>query len=358
MAFQRVVGIGISILMASSAAAGQQTGATTDQPPQVPANSVVETTYPAGGVAPARRLQSRSASDNREVATERVEMPGINDRWEPHHETVTEIVKTGTNGTQIQEDLFSFGPQRERRLVQTTRSVREVSADGSSNTVHDTSVADVNGRMGLTSRQLEQISVSPNIRQSETTRLETGTNGRLQESERTQELERLSSQGVTHHDSTRMVRDLNGRWQRAETRSREIRADGSERVEEETIQRRDVSGNLTTTERSVTRRSNGQEDELIETYAPIAEGLIGSGTRLGLSQRVRRMTTRTADGGRQTVEEIEMRSMVASNEPMRLVRRSVVTVRRTGSDRWTTERQVFDLDVNGRLVPVTTETEE
>jgi len=36
----------------------------------------------------------------------------------------------------------------------------------------------------------------------------------------------------------------------------------------------------------------------------------------------------------------------------------VIAVRRAGPDRWATERQVFERDVNGRMVPLQTETEE
>jgi len=43
---------------------------------------------------------------------------------------------------------------------------------------------------------------------------------------------------------------------------------------------------------------------------------------------------------------------------MRVVQRTVVTVRNIAPDRQVTERQVFELDVNGRLAPVVRETEE
>ena len=43
---------------------------------------------------------------------------------------------------------------------------------------------------------------------------------------------------------------------------------------------------------------------------------------------------------------------------MRVVQRTVVTVRNVGPNRQVTERQVFELDVNGRLAPVVRETKE
>jgi hypothetical protein len=128
---------------------------------------------------------------------------------------------------------------------------------------------------------------------------------------------------VSRYDSTHLVRDLNGRWQPVETRRGEARDIGaSERLEEETIEGLDINGKL----------------------AP--------------SLRVHRSTTATADGGRHTVEEVEGRSPVAPSDPMRLIRRTVTIVRQIGTDRWVTERQVFERDVNGGLRLVINDTEE
>jgi hypothetical protein len=43
---------------------------------------------------------------------------------------------------------------------------------------------------------------------------------------------------------------------------------------------------------------------------------------------------------------------------MRVIRRTVTTVRQIGTDRWVTERQVFERDVNGRLQLLIKDTEE
>ena len=69
-------------------------------------------------------------------------------------------------------------------------------------------------------------------------------------------------------------------------------------------------------------------------------------------------TTATNDGGRSIVEEVEAHSRVAPGDPMRVIQRTVVTVRNLGPDRQTIERQVFERDVNGRLALVRRETEE
>jgi hypothetical protein len=111
---------------------------------------------------------------------------------------------------------------------------------------------------------------------------------------------------------------------------------------------RDLNGRDAVSEKVVTHRARTDDEErvVIETYLPSMEA-----GRLALSQRVQRVTTVTDDGS-QTVEETAEPNPVAASDPMRIVQRSVTTVRRSGSDSYVTERQVFELDGNGRLVLV------
>jgi hypothetical protein len=128
---------------------------------------------------------------------------------------------------------------------------------------------------------------------------------------------------------------------------------GAETVTEKVTTRRDLNGRDTVREKVVTHRARTSDAErvVIETYSPSPEE-----GRLALSQRVQRVTTVTDDGS-QTVEETEEPNPVAASDPMRIVERSVTTVRRSGSDSYVTERQVFQLDGNGRLVLVRTQTQ-
>jgi hypothetical protein len=120
-----------------------------------------------------------------------------------------------------------------------------------------------------------------------------------------------------------------------------------------TLRNRDLNGAVTVSEQTVTHRTRADDGDqvVIESYSPSMEG-----GRLALSRRVRRTMTATNNGS-QTVEETEERNPVAPGEPLRMVRRSVTTVLRSGTDSYVSERQVFELDTNGRLVPVLTETE-
>jgi hypothetical protein len=121
-----------------------------------------------------------------------------------------------------------------------------------------------------------------------------------------------------------------------------------ETVTETVTTRRDLNGSDAVREKVVTHRArtNDEERVVIETYLPSLEA-----GRLALSSRVQRVTTVTDDGS-QTVEETAEPNPVAASDPIRITQRSVTTVRRSGSDSYVTERQVFQLDGNGRLVLV------
>jgi hypothetical protein len=116
---------------------------------------------------------------------------------------------------------------------------------------------------------------------------------------------------------------------------------------------RDLNGRDIVAERVVTQRTRANDGEqvVVETYLPSMEA-----GRLALSRRVTRVRTETDDGS-QTIEETAERSFAAASEPLRIIQRSVTTVRRRGTDSYVRERHVFERDTNGRFVPVLSQTE-
>jgi hypothetical protein len=128
----------------------------------------------------------------------------------------------------------------------------------------------------------------------------------------------------------------------------------AETVSETLSSRRDLNGREAVEQKIVTHRarSNNEERVVIETYLPLEYA-----DRLALTRRVRRVTTVAQDGSK-TVEETEARNPASPSEPLRIVERSVTTVRTSGSDSYVSERQVFQPDGNGRLVLVSKESEQ
>ena len=349
MTLGRVVGLCGCIVISSDAAAGQQSS-------NAPATTVIERVHAAGSVAPWRRVHVRTDSASREVIVDTVEMTNIEGRLAPAHETIVETNRPAPNTAQTRRAVFWVAPDGRRTLLETTDSLRETLANGDSRAVDETSAPDLNGHRSVTSRQIEETRSTADVRETRTTRLLPDVDNSLRAAERTESTERMVTPGLVRYDSTQLVRDVNGRWQPIEVHRGETTILASERLEDATIQRRDLNGTLAVEERRATRVSttNGREHLVIEIRAPYADG----SSPWALSERVQRTTTPTADGGRHTVEEAETRNGVAPSDPLRVSRRTVTTVRHTGSGRWVTERQFFELDANGRLVLTGTEEED
>lgn len=364
---QRVAGLCLWIVVSSVAVAAQQRSDTAGTSP-TSSTIVTERTYQSTGVLPLRRVERRTASGGRKGMIETVEALGIEGNWEPVEETVTDAGRTGSGGpakagAYAQRDVFRFDLQHRRTLAETTES--EVTrANGSTRNVQRTWIADLDGRLTLSSGYIEETTLtSRSVQQTDETRSRLSIEGSLQGTERWQSTEQQVNSAVVRHDSAYLVRDVNGQWLLSEARSGESRGIGSvERVEEEAIQRQnltEVVGALALSDKVVTRTSESSAGDrvVIETYSQDAEGFVRNDNHLALRQRVSRSTTATAGGGRSIIEEIEERNPMAPNDPMHVTQRTVVSVRSSGRGGWVTERQIFERDQNGRMFLVTKDTE-
>ena len=356
---QRIAGFCLCIVLTSAAARAQQRGGTAGTPPES-STTITQQTYPAGGFLPFRRVEIRTESGGRKVIIERNDLVGIEGRWEPFEEVVSDI-RDDTNTKTTRRDVFGFDFDHRRRLDTTVESVQETRPSAITN-VERTWIADLDGHLTLSSGYSEETRlVSPGLQQTDATELLPGLDGSLQEVARNQSTEHQVSAAVIRRDSTYLVRDVNGRWIPIEAHSGETRGIGSaDRVDEETVQSPNLAGALVLTDKVVTRtsESNGENRVVIETYSQDAEGFVRSDNHLALQQRVRRSTTVTPDGGQSTVEEVEARNPIAPSDPMQVIERTLVTIRSVAPGRWVTERQIFARDPNGRMVLVTHDTED
>jgi len=353
-AFQTVLVLLVFLAAASQTIALQAP----KSPPATFSSSAIERSYAGGSGIPSRRMQTRTESNGREVITETTEFPDADGRMRMALETTTETVRPSAGSTQTKHDVFVPDGQGRRRLLETSQTDVQTLGAGSSRSVTNTWMPDLNGRLGLSGQEVEEVKTpSANVRQIDRTIYKPGVNQPLLESERLQRTETKVSNALTQNESTRFLRDGNGKWQAAETRSEEVRTSGTERVAEETVRKVNVNGKLEVSEKTVTKQSkgNGQEETVVENYAQNVEGLVSSGSRLELNQRVRSTITVAADGAQQTIREVEGRNAVSPNSPLRVIERTIDTVRQVGPNQWEVQRQVFALDGNGRLVPVLTE---
>ena len=356
---QRIAGLCASIILTSVAATAQQVSQSAEAQPS-PTSRVTEGTFPTSGFLPFRRVERRTESGGRKVFIEAVETPSIEGNWHQVVEVTTETTGTA-NAASTRREVFGLDAQHKRMLMETTVGEQSAAANGNIRSVENTWTSDINGHRVLVARRTDETrSIAPGEQQRDTT-LFLATPDGLKGSEQTEYSERPVAPTVIRHESRDLVQDLNGRWQPIEARSGQIRGAGSaERSSEETVQAADLTGTLALRDRVVTRTSESKDvqEVVTETYSQGAEGFVRSDSHLALLQRVRRYTTLTADGGRNVVEEVEARNPMAPSDPMRVVQRSVVSVRKVAPDRWQTERQVFSRDLNGRFVLVVNETED
>ena len=350
MAFQRTAGICLCVLITSAIAYGQRQSNASGRPYQPSAN-IGSFTYWESDVEPLRRTHIRSEPDGREVVVETVEGPDIGGRRTALEEVVTETTRE-PNTLHTRQDVFRWTVNGRQRLAETNESREDIQPSGDTVAVHNSWAADVNGRLRLKSQLVEEsTSSAADVLRTDTTLLLPGINETLREAQRTEYTEHQISPEIARRERTDSVRDVNGRWKPVEVRRGEVRKTGaSEVVEEYTVQRPDLNGNLAVDEVNVIRSSGTREQEqvVVETYAG-ASYERGVNGRPPLNQRVHRTTTATADGGSYTVEEVEARSRVSPGSPLRVVRRIVTTVSPAGPGEWVTQRQIFEPDVNGRL---------
>jgi len=362
MMIRRIVGpiiFGLAVAVAAASAQQPDSGTTT---PPAPAVTTTQTEYAEAGVTPWQRQHTRTTSAGRELTVEIELAPGVEGRLEPARETRTETVATSPDTASVRVERTGVGLQHQHLLLEVIQSEQAHVPDNGKQTVTQTLSADVNGRLGLLSQSIEEQQSSADSSASTVSVFVPDINQGLREAIRNAQTARKIGPADEVQQRTDAIRDINGRWQPVETRSVEAHGTAaSGRVEEETISRRDLNDTLGISEKTITTRSgsNGREEVLIERYVPRDPAAIHrSNSRMDLQERTRQTTTVAADGSRETIEEVEGRNPVAAGDPLRLRRRVVTSVRQVAPDRWVTERQVFDLDPNGRLVPSITERTE
>jgi len=313
-------GVMVGVLICLSAEAGQQ-----------PSTTVIERRNASGSVMTSRLTQTTTVDGDRETTTETEHVPDIEGRMQPVQEAVIETIRSG-QVARTRVDRFWVDGARQRRLLDTTESVEDVSSPDRLQVIDTTRRVDVNGRISVAERVTAHTTETREGRSSERTIERTDLNGQLRPEERAERTERRVSPTAVEEVVTLLKADANHRWQ----------------VIDSELSVRDS-----------TTRQDGREDVVIETYA--GYGFLSmdrSTVRARLAQRTHRSITRSADGGRDVVEDVEARSPVSPEDPLRIVRRTIESVRSIGPGRWETTRQIFERDPNNRLILISTHREE
>src|SRR5215813_115193 len=235
MSINCIAGFALWFALTSAAFAQQKNESQTSKgPPQTPAESTTVRSYPGGTVTDSKLVRTRTESGGRELVTEVVELPGTDGRFQAATKSTTETIGMGSDSVKVKRNVSGNGAQGPLSLIETSEADQQKFPDGTSRTITNTWVPDLSGRLGLSSRRVQEIKpVGPDAEQTLTTVYVPGTAQALNESERVQETQRRVGSNLVQTDTQRDVRDANGKWQTTEARNKEVRTSSGEVVEEE-----------------------------------------------------------------------------------------------------------------------------
>jgi hypothetical protein len=186
-----------------------------------------------------------------------------------------------------------------------TEEERHSLPGGDSNVLRITSNPDVNGKLQPVQHELvETKAISKDAEEINTTVMLPNINRGLAPTLKTHELRKRHADGTTESERTTLLADGAGKWELSETRQVITRQEGTNRLTEERVFRRNAEGKLTEISRVVTKESengSGEKRETTETHSVDVPG----GSRDGSLHLVERKTTtqRTTDTGEQITEK-------------------------------------------------------
>ena len=253
---------------------------------------------------PSRTMESHTKSGNRSVDKQRLEVLGLDGRYQPDSETEKETIQVNATTTRTVVRTYGWDGNGQRYLVQVSEEEARSSAGGDVHMVRTTSSSDVNGNLQVMLREVADTKkTSPDAQETRTMVYRADGNGSFTPSLQTQELQKRNADRRAEVKATTLRPDGNGNWELAEVTEKTIKQDGKNRTVEERVSRPDADGKLSEFSRTVgeeTETAAGERSNTVETYSTVVPGLAGDG-RLHLNQRA--TTVQNKDSDTKTTEQ-------------------------------------------------------
>ena len=305
---------------------------------------------------PSRTTESHVKSGNRSVDKQKVEVLGLNGRYQPDSETEKETVRVDAATTRTVVRTYKWDGNGQRKLARVTEEEARSTASGDAQVVRTTSSSDVNGNLRVVQRETADTrKTSPDVQETKTTVYLADGNGGFTTSRQTQELQKRSSDHRLEEKKTTLLPDGNGNWKVGEVKEKTIQEDGKNRTTEERVSRPDLEGRLSEFSRTVgeeTETNAGEKSNTIDTYSKNVPGLTGDG-RLHLNQRVTTVQKKNSDG-ETTEQQVELPNAGNPNDG-RQVRAKTKYVVRYGASGTQQTKTIQEHDGNGNLNVVSVE---
>jgi hypothetical protein len=256
-----------------------------------------ETSYE--NAIPSRMTESHSKSGNRSVDKQRVEVFGLNHRYQPAFETEKETIRVNDTTTRTVVRTYNWDENGRRKLVRVTEEEARSTANGDVQAVRTTSDSGINGNLQIVQREVADTrQTSADAQETKTTVYLADGNGRFTTTRQTQELQKRSDDHRIEEKQTTLLPDGNGNFKVAEVKEKTIQEDGKNRTAEERVSRSDLNGRLSETSRTVdqeTETAEGEKSHTVDTYSTNNPGLTGDG-QLHLNQRVSTVQKKDSNG--------------------------------------------------------------
>lgn len=283
----------------------------------------------SGGINPLRTTESHTQSGNRTVDTQSVERLGPDGRYEPYLDTETESIQVNSSTLRITTRTFGRGPSKEKTLIQVTEEETQNLAGGDVKRARATSSPDLNGRLQVVQREIQETrKTSPDGQETKTTLFLPSVEGNLAVSSQTVEHQKRTGEFSIEFQKSTKVRDGNGNLEVSETREGTIKQDDKGRTTEERVLQPDSEGRLSVISRTVSKEvdsTNGERHATVESYSTYIPGS-SPDSGLHLTQRV---TTLQKNGpsGQTTEEQVEDRNPGDPSAGLRVSTKTIDIVR-------------------------------
>ena len=309
-------------------------------------------------VNPTRTTESHTRNGNRTLDSQSIQRRGTDGHFEPYQDIEKETVKVDATTTRTTTRAFALGADRAKILVQITEEEKHTSAGGDSSVVRSISNPDINGKLQMVQRQVEETTkISKDVEDTKTTVMLPSVNGGLAPAMKVEERRTLGANNLVESQKTTLRPDGAGNWQVDEIRQATTWQGGKNRSTEERISRPDSDGKLGEISRTVSKESetaSGEKRNTVETYSLDVPG----SARDGGLHLVERSTTsqRTNSTGQQTTEQrVEQPNPGDPGSGLQVITLTTDTVRPSPSGAQAT-RTIQARDANGSLGVVSVDT--
>ena len=314
-----------------------------------------ETSYQ--NASPSRMIESHAKVGNRSVDKQKVEVFGLNHRYQPAFETETETIRVNDTTTRTVVRTYNWDENGRRKLVQVTQEEARSTANGDVQAIRTTLDSDINGNLKIVQREVANTrKTGPDAQETETTVYLSDGNGRFTTSRQTQELRKRSDDHRIEEKKTTLLPDGNGNFKVAEVNETTIQEDGKNRTTEERVSRSDLNGRISEISRTVhqeTETGAGEKKTSVDIYSLNNPGLTGDG-QLHLNQRITTVQKKDSNG-EITEQQIEQPNPGNPHDRQQVRAKTKYVVRYAAPGTLET-KTIQERDLNGNWKVVSVET--